>query len=333
MLDLATLNKAILEKLDSSLVLSYDEYRGKNAISRDIDLICRVKDHKKIQIQITEILKNDFRLQKVIKNYYSTQLFYQNEQHYSLQIDLMDGLYLKHWQIKSAEDFFSMNDGTTDRVLEKISKYVMSRLFQIKRFLSPPGKTIVFLGCDGSGKTTTITKMLNELRKRNQKVIYKYLFPGLFPRYRDNGKGTTNTNPHGRNIFKFHTALVHEVIWCVEYLLGSLKDRYLIYQGYTIVYDRYFYDFEIDPARYRLKVALVMPFLGLFLRNHKLVILRGDPSEIYERKKETSIASIQKSQNIMMKVIDKSMREKIVIDTTKTSIDDSCAELIEFVSK
>lgn len=305
----------VLDNTDSTLVVSYDRIRGKKNINRDLDFICHVKNYAKIVKIIGNVLAPEYRLYKVISNYYSKQLFYSNSKNEVVQIDLMDGIYVKHWQVSPASQYLNI-PLETSTLFRKLWKYVMNRAHQLRRLIDPPGELLVVMGADGSGKTTTIDNLLKSIELNNQKVIYKYLFPGYFRRFQTHDSRITNSDPHGRENYGFISALVHEALWSIEYILGSIKDRYLLYLGYTIIYDRFYQDFEVDPARYRLRRPTITKLLKFVLPKQSLVILFGDAHVIALRKNEISAHQTKKIQQKLHETYDRHVGKKISINTT-----------------
>lgn len=305
----------IQDHVDPTLVVSYDRIREKTNINRDLDFICDVKNYEKTQEIIDDLLAPEYRLFKVISNYYSKQLFYCDKGNKVVQIDLMDGVYVKHWQLNTADHYLNtqLDDSTP---YDKILKYIMSRVYQLKRLTDPPGELLVVMGTDGSGKTTTIKNLIKNIETNNQKVIYKYLFPGYFKRFKTHEDRSANSDPHGREPYDLVSSILHQAFWSIEYILGSINDRYLLYLGYTIIYDRYYQDFEADPARYRLKRPTITKLLKYLLPKQSLVILYGEAHVIALRKNEVSTDQTAKIQNKLHKILNKHNGKKIAINTT-----------------
>ena len=88
----------ICSEITSLPFVSYDRLLQKRKPLRDIDFIVDRKYHFQFKDELEATLrKSGFSLAYEIDNYYSLQVFFMDLDSNFLQIDIMDGLYQKHW--------------------------------------------------------------------------------------------------------------------------------------------------------------------------------------------------------------------------------------------
>jgi len=160
-------------------------------------------------------------------------------------------------------------------------------------------QTITFSGVDGAGKSTIINEIRTLLgNKYRKKVVVLRHRPSLLPiisawRY---GKKEAEQRSVGRlprqgtNNNKIASYLRFSYYY-LDYLLGQVYVwwKYLL-RGYTVLYDRYYFDFIIDGKRSNINLSEKLPkILYPFIAQPKLnFFLYADPAIILKRKKELS---------------------------------------------
>ena len=300
--------------------ISYDRLRQKQKIERDIDFIVDRQYHFQFRNELEVTLrKSGFSIAYEIDNYYSLQVFFTDLNTNFLQIDIMDGLYQKHWPIRSAHSLITSEkkQSTFYRIRQPI-KYIFSRFYQVKRFFCVPGIRLVVLGVDGSGKSTLISDLTNELRHKGLKVKNCYVFPGFFKRYRVTDASVTNTTPHGEPPRGFFQSCFYQILWTSEFILGAISEQYRRYQGQHIIYDRFIYDLIIDPARYRLSNTLIIRLTAKLFKNEIVIVVGGDDKIICDRKKEISLQETVAQQKRLKEFI-RNRPRSFFIDTVANS--------------
>ena len=133
--------------------------------------------------------------------------------------------------------------------------YTSGVVMRIKRFRNPPGKMVAFLGTDGSGKSTIIsrvTPLLNMVFHGN--IVRKHLKPSVLPRLgslRRNSQEDTCL-PHENRVSSLPLSYFKFVYSLADYLLGYLLKEWFIMntKSCILIYDRYFYDYLIDQRRF-----------------------------------------------------------------------------------
>jgi len=146
------------------------------------------------------------------------------------------------------------------------------------------GRVIVFLGPDGAGKSTLISKVCAPLRQESQVQEY-YFAPGFLKRYRPKAARTVTTAPHEGRQYSQIVALAKVLLFLYEFRLGTRSERK---KHDALVFDRYIHDLLVDPFRYRLGASRwwMRLLLKLAPQPDLAVIVTADAAEIQQRKSE-----------------------------------------------
>jgi thymidylate kinase len=177
----------------------------------------------------------------------------------------------------------------------------------LKRFIHPPGLTVVLCGADGSGKSTIASAIIDGLNPtfsllKGRQFHWK---PPFFSGKRMTSRAPTNA-PHStppRNPF---LSLLYFGFHLLEFMLGSrLRIRPVTFRGGLVLIDRYYYDFLVDQRRYRLNVPLFLVRLGRYLiKKPDLILLLDAPAEVLQqRKQEVSLAETQRQRDAYLSVV------------------------------
>lgn len=157
------------------------------------------------------------------------------------------------------------------------------------RLKEPTGLRVVFLGPDGSGKSTMIAAVTAQLSPCFRQVEYRHLRPGKLPK---NANNQPVTNPHDKPLRNKASSTIKLLYFWSQYLLGNifwLYPRYL--RSNLIIFDRYFHDLLADPIRYRYGGSLELARkLGRTLTQPDIVFILDAPAEVLQsRKQEVSL--------------------------------------------
>lgn len=155
----------------------------------------------------------------------------------------------------------------------------------------------VFLGPDGVGKSAVIHELRRSLPSEYSDMYYMHLRPDLFKRSKKKpGRNNNKENiPYARPPRSFTQSIIRLLTFMVDYGLARMvvfprlrRDRKLI------VFDRYIYDFLVDPARYRYGGPrwIVNLCCRLAPRPEHIFVFDAPAKVIHERKVEQSIGSI-----------------------------------------
>ena len=176
---------------------------------------------------------------------------------------------------------------------------------------------IAVLGADGSGKTTLMQGMTPVLRDvLNREPRYEHLRPNLFPSLARLMGKTTNTgptsNPHAGAPFSRTGSVFRLAYYTLDYILGYWFKVYpAMAKNSTVwLFDRYFYDFFIDPARGRIRLPKpIIRFLSIFIPKPDLILCLGaNPEIIHRRKPELSPGEVQRQVRELRNFCDGSRR-------------------------
>lgn len=175
---------------------------------------------------------------------------------------------------------------------------------------------ITFSGVDGAGKTTVLNLIKTYLlEEKGEKVKELRHRPGILPilssiKYgkKKAEKLTTESNPRtGTNNSKT-SSFIRFLYYYFDYLIGQLW-VFLVYslRGYTIIYDRYYFDFIVDAKRTNIILSqkIITPLYFLLAKPQINVFLYAPPHVILERKQELDKASIEKLTNDYLVLFDK----------------------------
>lgn len=224
----------------------------------------------------------------------------------------------------------------------KNSRFKLSNIKKLSRFLRPTGYTLAFLGTDGSGKSfiiNSVTPILNEAFHNG--IIYKHMRPNYLPslavatgkKKSSEEENTICTDPHASKPSGFVGSLVRLSYYWLDYTWGYFRkvfpDKSI--KTHVWLFDRYYYDYYVDQRRARLNLpSWIVKFYGLFVPSPDLTIcLGGDPEKIYARKPETSLEEVTRQTNVL-KEFARTHKNTVWVDTT-VAPDESIKAVMEAI--
>ena len=226
--------------------------------------------------------------------------------------------------------------------LSKIS-FKRSKLYgvnnKVKRLFNQPGFTVAFLGTDGSGKSTIIDSISPILNQAFHKAVYyEHMRPnklpsiaGLFGRKEEFSAPVTN--PHGSTTSGFFGSLLRWLYYTLDYTFGFYLKVWpkKAIRSCVWIFDRYYYDYLIDPKRGRIKLPRWLLKLGqLIIPEPDLILCLGTEAKaIHERKPELTLQEVER-QVAALKQFSQSHKRAIWIDTGK-SIDESSNDTLNTI--
>lgn len=245
--------------------------------------------HEFIHYLIKKIDKNGLTLKPF---YYLKQLFDKDEEgcidainkcftrHHGIIISAFINNYLPPL-IENLSDLKAsiyINKKVSFRILTKKGNRFFKRIFH------PTGMTICFLGPDGSGKSTIIEALKEQLLPF-RKTAYYHLKP-------INSKSTNSspiTNPHENEIYSKTKSFLKLIYFVYQYNLGWLKN--IVTQkirSTLIIFDRYYDDLKIDHKRFRYggPKNWINTFEYFIPKPSLYFVLSASPETIYARKQE-----------------------------------------------
>ena len=143
---------------------------------------------------------------------------------------------------------------------------------------------IVFLGVDGSGKSTIIKDFCNEIQDQWTEIKYVHFRPSYF--IKNNKNNNPITNPHEGSNRGTIMSLIKLLYFILEYNYAFLM--HYRKPGQLVIFDRYYYDILADPKRVKVSLPTwAINFLMKFIPSPDLVFYLFAPLDVlYERKKE-----------------------------------------------
>ena len=185
------------------------------------------------------------------------------------------------------------------------SKYVLFEL--LRRSQRPPASFLAVLGPDGVGKTTFIEALragLAELQAKDlDDIIVQHFRPRVFPNIqallrRGDGPVDGQTSvPHEAPPAGTLSSLVRITYYWLDYIWGYwARMRRQSVAGRTVVYDRYIYDFQVDPKRSRFGLPqwVIKRFVALAPKPDMVIFLDAEPEVIFARKQELQPPEIER---------------------------------------
>jgi thymidylate kinase len=171
---------------------------------------------------------------------------------------------------------------------------------EIKRRISVQNVSIALIGPDGTGKSTIIeslVKMIPLITKSDTSNVHVFHFrPQMLPNIRQvvtlgrmEESYENFTRPHRAIPSGFTASLFRLFYYLVDYIIGYfIRVRPLLSQYKIVIFDRYFYDFIVDPARSRVKLPKFIPMFLMKLVPKPIlcVYLDNDVETILQRKQE-----------------------------------------------
>jgi thymidylate kinase len=188
----------------------------------------------------------------------------------------------------------------------------------IQRILKPTGLFVAFIGPDGSGKSSIIENILNDLMPAFRNIYVYHLRPNLSLR---NAKFSEPVkNPHGKAPRGQLSSLLKIFYYFIDYSIGYvLKIWPLITRSTLVIFDRYYHDLLVDPNRFRYGGPMrVVQSFSRIVPTPKLVILLDAPAEVLQsRKKEVSYAEAARQREAYLKLVG-NMNKGIIIDASQS---------------
>lgn len=227
---------------------------------------------------------------------------------------------------------------------KKKSGYLNNKLKQkyylMNKLMVKSGIMVVFIGTDGSGKSTIINSLPDVLCNTFPKsfIDYYHWRPKFIKRERKSGNGESIVcgEPHSKKTYGKIKSFAKFMFFNVDYVLGYwLKVRLQLSKGHMVVFDRYYYDYYLDKIRYRLSISdKTLDFFRVLIPKPDVTfLLIGNPEVLYERKKEISVEEIEEQINRLLhhqssfnngRIIDVNQPIKKVVNDVATEILKAC---------
>jgi len=186
-------------------------------------------------------------------------------------------------------------------------------------------------GADGTGKSTFINGLVKAIAyyyvsEESKSHIYHHR-PTLFPNLGTVGEKVgimredkDFINPHRAKPVGFVSSFIRMTYYWLDYAIGVplMLRKDVQFDNFTI-YDRYIYDFLIDPHRSRINLPywLRKIYTKLVIQPRIVFVLLTDAEIIYKRKQELTIDEINRQLGEFSKLA-KSNKRFVVIDASNS---------------
>lgn len=204
--------------------------------------------------------------------------------------------------------------------------YIRNAKLKIRRIMNPTGLVIGVLGPDGSGKTTVMNQVKADMNHAFRRINQYHLFPVL-------EKGSSpNTNPHGKKKRGVLTSILKLCYFIILYNIGWL--RLVIpakIRSTFVIFDRYYDDILIDPARYRNGTPeWMVRVVRIFIPQPKLWIVLDAPTDVIQKRKaEVSYEETERQRRAYISYAQKK-RNCLLVDTNR-NVKDISKDICQFI--
>lgn len=192
---------------------------------------------------------------------------------------------------------------------------------RIQRVVIPTGLWVTFLGPDGSGKSTVLTRIEERFKPAFRLTCDSHLRPGIIgPQRRPESVTTPHALP-ARGIVGSVAKI--GLIW-TDYIVGYfVRIRPRLVRSTLVLFDRCFHDLEVDPLRYRyggprllaVLAARVAPRPALFL------ILDAPTDILQARKLEVTSMECDRQRAEYQRLAARLQSRAVTVDVS-TELDD-----------
>jgi len=212
---------------------------------------------------------------------------------------------------------------------------------RVKRITQPPGLMIAFLGTDGSGKSTIMARVEQDLGPAfwETKQYHKRPLSSPFRRTRRYGlrppgankrksSGKLGFNPHALPSRSSAYSLAKLGFWWADFLLLGYAAEIFpqLTRPSLLMFDRYYHDLLVDPRRYHYGGSLRLArFVGKLIPQPHLIILLDAPPEVLRaRKQELPLEEVTRQREAYLELV-KKLPNGRVVDTSRP-LDEAVAE-------
>lgn len=209
----------------------------------------------------------------------------------------------------------------------------------LKRLWHPPGLVVVLIGPDGCGKSTVAQRVAERLVHtfRPDKSVRIHWKPAVFFKGRRAARPPT-VDPHGQSCRGPVLSLVFLVYHWIEYLVGGwLHFLPVRFRNGLVLVDRYYYDFAVDPRRFRMQVQpAVVRWLFRHVPQPDLVFLLDAPADILRaRKAEVTAAETERQRKAYQELLSRLSHGRTVDATAPTEVvtDQILSEILAFMTE
>jgi thymidylate kinase len=187
----------------------------------------------------------------------------------------------------------------------------------LRRLLRPPGMVLVLLGPDGCGKSSVAAGLGEKLKKTFYPAVSMHAHWKPMPA--DEQRAPTK-DPHGRPPRPAWKSICFFVYHWLHFVLGwwvHVEPRRM--RNGLVIIDRYYYDFFVDPLRYRLALPQwILRAAFVFVHKPDLVVgLDVAPEVAQHRKREVADAECARQCTAYRCLVEK-LLQGVLVDANRT---------------
>lgn len=197
------------------------------------------------------------------------------------------------------------------------------------KILRPSGLFVCLIGPDGSGKTTIANGLREEMKDVFDVVRYYHGHWGILPELKTYYNAVApllakeQKAVHSDNVicgqgsawFGLARGLLYVLYYSLEYILGHFLLFRAKAKGELVLFDRYFYDYMIQPAYSRVPRWLLRLIERFLPRPDVLIWLHNEPEVIHQRKPELSASQVQQQAEVCKNIVERYPKNAYVIRT------------------
>jgi len=188
---------------------------------------------------------------------------------------------------------------------------------RVNRALQPTGVVVAFLGADGSGKSSVIDRVMEDLAPVFRRTCYLHLRPRLFAGRR--GATAPVTAPHALPARGAAVSVFKLLYLVFDYVAGhALRVWPLKCRSTLVVFDRHYRDLAVDTKRYRYGGSMRLArWAAALVPGPDFWILLDAPAEVLQaRKQEVPAEESARQRRAYLDVADH-LRNAAVIDASQ----------------
>ncbi len=224
-------------------------------------------------------------------------------------------------------------EGPGRRFRIKAERLIKDIFRKIRRLLRPSGFFVVFMGPDGSGKSTIAEGVLDACHDGYRKTVHFHWRPELLPR--PGGKRPSIDDNGGvpipalKSKYGFFMSLLRFSYYYMDFILGYWVKLYPNKAATSlIVGERYYYDILVHPERYGFDLPkwLYRVLIHFIPRPDMIILLSNEPEVIAARKDELPVEEIRRQLHEYRSVI------KVTGHSYEISTEGTIDEVVQRVS-
>ena len=261
---------------------------------------------------------------------------------YKLHINTLDDLYDPHKRHQK-KILNKINHYSENKTLNCLPNKIRYWKDMISDFKKNRGYAVSFSGVDGSGKSTVLenTNKLLANKYRQRTIVLRHrpsLLPILssfiFGKAKAQERAVRSLPRKGKNKNSI-SSLFRFSYYYADYLIGQwyIFFKYIL-KGYTVLYDRYYFDFIADSKRSNivLNKSFIKALYFFVYKPEVNFFLSAPPETILQRKKELDVNDIQFLTTGYKKLFDdfgQRYRQQRYIAITNLNLDETLHTVIK----